>query len=154
MDEYDITKLVLQTQGYPGTPVFDFFNEAQLRDVAQGLGLDLAISRQVSLTSAKGAGVKATIKLVELQRELKSEISRGTSRQGASATAVTPSILARLQRRSALAALNASKPTDLVSVVRAQKDMWAIIQGTWRVEASTEHISLRLTLDPPMRVVV
>jgi len=147
-EKQSIREIVLGSQGYPGTPVFDFYNGPQLLDVAQGLGLEPATSRQVSLSQDGSAGVKASLKVLEYSAAAKQESGQVVDHSGALATAITFGIIARLQERTALSALNSESADEWLAVIQEQHEMWTVIQGRWRVSTGENQICLRLAETP------
>jgi len=67
---------------------------------------------------------------------------------GAPATAITFGIIARLQERTALSALNSESADEWLAVIQEQHEMWTVIQGRWRVSTGENQICLRLAETP------
>lgn len=82
----------------PGHFVFDYFNEPQLYDLAQSLGSDPTVARQVVREGGRNASTKFTVKVLEVTTGRDAKLSESTTLPGSLHTAVLIDILARLNR--------------------------------------------------------
>jgi hypothetical protein len=131
----------------PGQFVFDYFNDRQLADVAQGLGLDLAQSRQVTRDVRDRGDVKVSLKVLELGGGRDRGAAEAATHAGAMHTATLIEILVRLRqaaRLHALAQTSLDGPSGMLAACRAAASnrSWVIVDGDWVV--SEAGLSLRL----------
>jgi hypothetical protein len=146
----------------PGQFVFDYFNESQLSDIAQGLGINLATSRLVSHESTTGANGKFAL-VVEFGASHDRKAGEAANYQGMLQTATIVEVLVRLQQARRLAAHTVARGT--LSAIggawhTAAETGWLIAESMWHV--GVDPLVLRLaggscssdSLDEPPDVVI
>ena len=134
----------------PGALVFDWFNERQLADLAQSLGLNLELARQITRDKKGTDGLKVSLKVVELSGGNERGLAEAATHAGALPTATFIEIYVRLRRESRLQVLSKPSvdgPTGMLAACRsaASSDTWALIEGDWTVS----HDPICLTLVRP-----
>lgn len=143
-DRTDSSRVLLGAPYDPGQFVFDYFNEAQLLDLAQSLGFDPMVSRQLTRETSTGGDVKATIKVLEIGRRNEDGVAESATHVGALANALLIGIVSRLLRHRRLWAV----PTPGVELIARTLETatrnygWLIISGLWRVEADPPALRL------------
>jgi hypothetical protein len=136
-----IAKSLLITFDFnPGQLVFDYFNATQLADVAQSLGLDLAVSRSISRQESSKAGAKATIKILEVSGENSDSKSESTTTAGTLPTGVFLQILGQLDHAGSIRSINLSDAADGVEFSlrnAVNGNEWLLLTGTFAVDADS-----------------
>jgi hypothetical protein len=136
----------LLTNVYPGQFVFDFFNHAQLQDLAQSVGFDPTTARTVS--GATTTGVEGKLNFV-----LEVGANRGRTRAesstlvGALETATLIEIVVALLRQIRLWSISHDTADDVTRHCRdaAAGYGWAMLAGFWRVGADGRSLHLLRT---------
>jgi hypothetical protein len=143
-DGTDSSRVLLHADYDPGEFVFDYFNQSQLLDLAQSLGFDPMVSRQVSREKSSSSEGKATIKVFEIGRRSEHGVAESATHVGALANAIMIMILSRLMRQNRLWAVSTPSVDSIARTLETATRSygWLIIGGFWRVE--TDPPSLRL----------
>jgi hypothetical protein len=131
----------------PGQFVFDYFNDPQLSDLAQSLGLDLATSRQITREKHASGNLKATIKVVEVSGGAGGSTAEAVAHTGPLQTATLLEVLVRLREQVRLFILSEPRvdgPTGMLAAcdAAAHERGWIVVEGFWRVQA--EPLALQL----------
>lgn len=143
-DETDSSRAFLRTNYDPGEFVFDYFNEAQLLDLAQSLAFDPMVSRQVTREISTGGDVKATIKVLEIGRRNQQGVAEAATHVGVLANALLIGIISRLLRHGRLWAVSTPSVESIARTLETATHNygWLIIEGLWRVEADPPSLRL------------
>jgi hypothetical protein len=125
----------------PGHFVFDYFNDAQLYDLAQSLGGDPSVNRQVVREGGRNIDTKFTLKILEVNAGVASKLAETTNFAGSLHTAVLIDILARLNKseedwEGRLIRLSRTGTDEMRGACEnaASRRTWVMIEGRWRVE--------------------
>jgi hypothetical protein len=138
------TKLLITFDFRPGQLVFDYYNVVQLADVAQSLGLDLALTRSINREEGGKSGAKATIKIPEVSGEKSNSTSESTTIAGTLPTAVFLQILGQLDHQMSIRSVDLDGDSDAVSFLLGNAvngNEWLLLTGVFTVDA--ESVCLR-----------
>ncbi len=143
-DGPDSSRALLRADYDPGEFVFDYFNEPQLLDLAQSLGFDPMVSRQVTREESSSIDGKATIKVLEIGGRNERGNAESATHVGALANAVLIGIVSRLLRHDRLWAVPAPNRESIAKTLETATHNygWLIIEGIWRVEADPPSLRL------------
>jgi hypothetical protein len=138
---------VLRTEYDPGEFIFDFYNGAQVRNLAQSLGIDLAQSREVTKETTRNGEVKLSVGPLGFGGGGGQAVATSTSLSGDLESAVFLSVAARLREELHLFSLSQSRvdgPHGMIKACEAASsaDGWVIAEGTW--ELASDRLALRL----------
>ena len=115
----------------PGQFVFDYFNDTQMKDLAQSLGLDLAQSREIRREKADNGNWKVTVKVVEVGSGAQRSTAESAAHAGALQTATLSEVLVRLSDGGRLYVLSHPSVEDTIAgcQVAVRRLSWAIVDG-------------------------
>jgi hypothetical protein len=115
--------------------VFDYFNDSQIKDLAQSLDLDLALSREIKQEQARSGGWKVSAKVAEVG--VGSQLSAGESAaySGPLQTETLIAVLVRLRQQIRLHTLSHSSVDHVRVAAKAAiwESGWVIVDGLWQV---------------------
>jgi hypothetical protein len=133
----------------PGQFVFDYFNEMQIKDLAQSLGLDLVQSREVKRERASSGNWKFSVKVVETGVSAQRLTGESAAHLGALPTATLIEVLVRLREERRLDVLSQPTVDRTLDACRAAMGRlsWVIVEGLWRVHAEPISLVLLCTAD-------
>lgn len=131
----------------PGHFVFDYFNDVQLKDLAQSLGIDLAVSRQLLREENSSSAAKVSIKVLEVTGGQQSTVTESSVHSGPMPTMTLLEILSRLRAEIRLWSVSQTHVAGANGVASACKAAasehgWVIVEGIW--EVCTKPLALRL----------
>jgi hypothetical protein len=141
----------------PGHFLFDYFNVAQLSDLAQNLGSDPTVGREVVREGSGNASVKFSVKVFEVNKEGVGKLSETRSFAGSLPTALLIEVLARLNRSDEEGRLIRLSRTSMQEMINAcehaaKRRTFVILEGQWVVEGDDPYI-LRYIPDNSMQSV-
>jgi hypothetical protein len=83
----------------PGQFIFDYFNDVQIKDLAQSLGVDLVQSREITRDKAANGSWKLTVKVVEAGGGIQRSAGESAAHLGALPTATLIEVLVKLREQ-------------------------------------------------------
>lgn len=144
----DVTRWLALGGDYdPGALVFDYFNDRQLGDLAQSLGLNLALSRQVTRDKEGAGQLKVSLKVVEVAASDKHGSAEAATHAGSMPTAIFIEIYVRLRQELRVQVLSHPRvdgPTGMLAACRSAVSdrSWVIVEGDWTVSEAPLSLTL------------
>lgn len=134
---------ILGEGGDPRPFVFDYFNDSQIKDLAQSLDLDLALSREIKQEQASKADWKVSAKVAEVGGGGQLSAGRSAAYSGPLQTETLIAVLVRLRQQIRLHTLSHSSVDHVRVAAKAAiwESGWVIVDGLWQVG---EPLSLTL----------
>lgn len=128
----------------PGEFVFDFFNSAQLMDLAQSLGLDPMVSRHVNREMKSSDDASLSVKVLAVTRGREQGVAESATHLGVLPTAMLIEILSALNKRWRLWTPRGGSVEAIAGICKnaASNCGWVVIPGLWRVALDTFSLEL------------
>lgn len=128
----------------PGEFVFDFFNNAQVMDLAQGLGLDPMVSRHVTREIKSSDDASLSVKVLAVTRGREQGFAESATHLGVTPTAILIEILSALYKRGRLWTPQGCSVEAIADTCKtaASDRGWVVIPGLWRVATDPFRLEL------------
>jgi hypothetical protein len=133
----------------PGQFIFDYFNEMQMKDLAQSLGVDLIQSREIRRDRASSGNWKLSVRIVEAGGGDQRSAGEVAAHLGALPTATLIEVLVRLREQVRLyTGSDLSADQTLGAWMAAMRNRsWMLEEAVWEVEEGPLSVTLLTTLN-------